>query len=135
MTDYSNILNAIKSPPPTGETKKLTTAQELDNYAAFSDLQKSGVYLPDLVKMAGRVEELERRIDELGANPAEDEELFEAMEAAVKGEQEVKDAYQAVCDAKTEALRKICMNDPAFRAAFDDYRKAVHRAYIARGER
>lgn len=130
MPDYSNIYNALRHEGQTPETpRKLTTAQELDNYAAFSDMMQKGIYLPDLMK---KIDDLSKRIDEMDGRPAVDEDLFEAMEAAVSDDADVKSAYGRVCDAKTEALKRICLADPDFKTAYDEYRRVVHRAYVAK---
>lgn len=121
MTDYSHILQAVQSPPKT-EDRKLTTAQELDNYAAFSELMKKGVYLPDLIK----------RIDDPPKQETEiiDEDILEVMESAVSEDQEVKDAYVRVVDAKNAVLRKLCLSDPEFWKAHEEYQRVVRRKYV-----
>lgn len=84
MTEYSNILSAIGRGPSTGQASKLSPTQELTNYETFSDLQKQGVYLPDLVAKVKEVDELKRRLDEVEkSRPALDTAIFSTMEAAV----------------------------------------------------
>lgn len=120
---YENILNAVKS--------KLTPAQEIENYSTFSELQKQGVYLPDLVKKMGEFDEMKKRVDELSASkPTVDAELFAVMEQAVRDDPAVKDAKHRMGEEKSRVLTEICMRDDAFRLASDEYRRAVNRAYI-----
>lgn len=124
---FDNILNAIKSP----ETSKLTPAQELENYSAFSDLQKQGVYLPDLMAKVKEVDELRKRIDEIDkAKPSVDAELFAVMEQAVRSDPAVRDARQKVMDEKTRVIMELCRQDEGFRRASDEYRRAVNAAYV-----
>lgn len=126
---YENILNALKSP------SKLTPSQELENYSAFSDLQKQGVYLPDLVKKVSEVDELRKRIDEMDkAKPSVDAELFAVMEQSVKTVQSVRDARQRVADERSRVISDLCMADEGYRRAMEDYRKEVNRAYVASKE-
>ncbi len=120
---YENILNAVN--------KKLTPAQEIENYSAFSELQKQGVYIPDLVKKMGEFDDMKKRLDELSASkPTVDAELFAVMEQAVKDDPAVKDARHRMNEEKTRVLTDLCMRDEAFRLASDEYRRAVNRAYI-----
>lgn len=120
MADYSHILQAVQT--PAKEDRKLTTAQELDNYAAFSELMKRGVYLPDLIK----------KMDEPTQETPEiiDEDILEVMESAVSDDDEVKDAYRRVVDAKNAVLRKLCLADPDFRKAHEEYQRVVRRKYV-----
>lgn len=121
MTDYSNILNAVKG-------QQLTAGQQSDNYNAFSQLMKEGVYIPDLLK---KIDVLEKKVADM---ERPDTELFVVMESAVKGDADVKAAYQRRQDAKTAAIARICLQDEGFRKADDEYRQAVHRAYVERKE-
>ena len=59
---YGNILKALggQGQQPSG----LTMQQQSDNYNAFSELMKQGVYLPDLMK---RMEGMEAKIKEMDA--------------------------------------------------------------------
>lgn len=125
MTDYSNILKAVQG------QEKLTAAQQADNYGTFSNLMKEGVYLPDLLAKVQKVDELEKRLAEID-RPSVDEDLFAVMEAAVKGDAEVKTAYQRRQEAKTAAISRLCMQDDGYRRADEDYRQAVHRAYVSK---
>lgn len=126
MTEYQNILKAVQG------QQSLSAGQQADNYSAFSELMKQGVYLPDLLKKVEKVDELEKRLSELGSKPSIDDDLFSVMEAAVKGDADVKAAAARRQSAKTEALSRLCMEDAAYRAADDEYRRAVHRAYVAK---
>lgn len=125
---YENILNAVKS-------SKLTPAQEIENYSAFSELQKQGVYLPDMVKKMSEFDEMKKRLDELSASkPSVDAELFAVMEQAVKGDEHVRDARARMNAEKSRILTEMCMRDEGFRRASDEYRRAVNAAYIASKE-
>lgn len=131
MTDYSNILKAVQ-----GQQEKLTSAQQADNYGTFSNLMKEGVYLPDLLAKVQKVDVLEKKLAEMDRKPSVDEDLFAVMESAVKSDAEVKAAYQRRQDAKTAAISRLCLSDPVYKAADDEYRQTVHRAYVAKkGER
>lgn len=152
---YSNILKAVGenptidygSPPESvtaksgsvsfqipSEKPKLTLEQQAMNYDTFSELMKQGVYLPDLVQS---IEALKAEVAELkkGAKTGIDTDLFEAMEASVKGVPEVKQARQRMADVKSTVINELCMNDPRYKEAYDDYRRAVNKAYIDRAER
>lgn len=120
MADYSHILQAVQT--PKADDRKLTTAQELDNYAAFSELMKRGVYLPDLIK----------RMDEPPQDTPEiiDEDILEVMESAVSDDDEVKEAYRKVVESKNAVLRRLCLSDQDFRKAHEEYQRVVRRKYV-----
>ncbi len=124
---YDNILNAVKGTAP-----KLTPAQEVENYNAFSDLQKQGIYIPDLLK---RIGDMEARLAGMEATKREaDADLFAVMEQAVRGEQTVKDARQKVSDEKSRIIAELCMKDDRYRQAMDEYRRTVNAEYIRQRE-
>ena len=129
MSDYSNILNALNSKSQS----KLTPAQEVANYSAFSDLQKQGVYLPDLMK---RLDDLESKVRSMDASgPKMDKEVFLVMEAAVKGNTRVKEAARRMADAKSRVLMEVCMRDAGFKEAYDAYRNTVNEEYVKSHEK
>lgn len=126
---YDNIMKAL------GGQSKLTPAQEVENYSAFSDLQKQGIYIPDLMKKVSEVDELRRRIDEMDrSKSAMDEDLFAVMEQAVRSEPSVKEARQRMISEKSRVISELCMADEGFRKAMDDYRNEVNRAYVSSKE-
>lgn len=123
---YSSILKAIgKEDTPQGG---LTYQQQTENYSAFSDLMKQGVYIPDLLK---RIDALEAQIKEQGARKDTlDADLFAVMESAVKGDDDVKMARQRLAEEKTRVISDMCMRDDGYRQAMESYRRAVNSAYI-----
>lgn len=125
---YDNILSALNKP---GQTGKLSSAQELDNYSTFSDLQKQGVYLPDLVAKVKEVDELKRRLDEVEkSRPALDTAIFSTMEAAVADNPAVEAAKRRMDEAREAVLRELCMKDPRFTEAYESYKTVVNREYV-----
>lgn len=127
---YSSILKALgKEDTPQGG---LTYQQQTDNYSAFSDLMKQGVYIPDLLK---RIETLEAQVREQGARKdTMDADLFSVMEASVKGDEEVKAAKQRLADEKSRVIAEICSKDEGYMKAMEDYRRTVNAAYIRNKE-
>lgn len=152
---YSNILKAVGQTTPAqpkieytrdpsqtalpsqsqtfSTAPKLTLDQQAENYNMFSEMMKQGVYLPDLVK---KVDVLTAEVESLKtkAKTEVDTDLFEAMEASVKGVPEVKAAKQHMADIKSAVITELCMKDPRFQEAYDEYRRAVNKAYIDRAE-
>ena len=126
---YDNILKALNQPQqPAPAQGGLTFQQQSDNYAAFSDLMKQGVYIPDLLK---RIDALEAQVREQGAKKDTiDADLFSVMEASVKGDEEVKAARQRLADEKSRVISEICSKDEGYRNALDAYRRTVNAAYI-----
>lgn len=127
---YNNILKALggQGQQPSG----LTMQQQSDNYSAFSELMKQGVYLPDLMK---RMEGMEAKIKEMDARrSAEDMDLFAVMESAVKDAPEVKEARQRMADEKSRVIARMCMDDPGYRDAVESYRRVVNQTYVKRKE-
>lgn len=120
-------MNALKG------DKGLTTQQQSDNYKAFSELMKEGVYLPDMLNeiktLKARVENLERPKD----NPI-DAEIFSVMEAKVKGDPEVASAKTRLANAKTRIISELCMKDEEYRRLFDEYKTVVHAHYVGMKE-
>lgn len=127
---YSSILKALgKEDPPQGG---LTFQQQTENYSAFSDLMKQGVYIPDLLK---RIDALEAQVREQGTRKdAMDADLFSVMEASVKGDEEVKAAKQRLADEKSRVIAEICSKDEGYRQAMESYRRAVNAAYVRHKE-
>ena len=126
---YDNILKALNQPQqPAPAQGGLTFQQQSDNYTAFSDLMKQGVYIPDLLK---RIDTLEAQVKEQGAKKdAMDADLFSVMEASVKGDEEVKAARQRLADEKSRVISEMCARDEGYRNALDAYRRTVNAAYI-----
>ena len=124
---YENILKAMK--PGEG----LTVQQQSDNYKAFSELMKEGVYIPDLLK---KIDTMEKRIEALD-KPKEsvlDAELFSVMENSVKEDPSVLEAKAALQSAKTRVISELCMRDEQYRQLFEDYRRKVNTAYVSKKE-
>ena len=127
---YGNILKALGGQGQ--QSSGLTMQQQSDNYSAFSELMKQGVYLPDLMK---RMEGMEAKIKEMDARrSAEDMDLFAVMESAVKDAPEVKEARQRMADEKSRVIARMCMNDPGYRDAVESYRRVVNQTYVKRKE-
>ena len=129
---YSNILKAIgvqQTPTMEPQTGGLSVAQRADNYNAFTELMNRGVYLPDLIK---RLDDMEAKVKALESQPKHDAnaELLAVMEAAVKNHPEVKASRQKVADAKTAIINEMCMKDPRFKDALEEYKTTVNRVYI-----
>ena len=126
---YNNILKALGKP---SQSSGLTIQQQSDNYNAFSELMKQGVYLPDLMK---RMEGMEAKIKEMDERrSAEDMDLFAVMESAVKDAPEVKEARQRVADEKSRVIARMCMDDPGYCDAVESYRRVVNQTYVKRKE-
>ena len=127
---YGNILKALGGQGQ--QSSGLTMQQQSDNYNAFSELMKQGVYLPDLMK---RMEGMEAKIKEMDARrSAEDMDLFAVMESAVKDAPEVKEARQRMADEKSRVIARMCMDDPGYRDAVESYRRVVNQTYVKRKE-
>ena len=126
---YDNILKALNQPQqPAPAQGGLTFQQQSDNYSAFSDLMKQGVYIPDLLK---RIDALEAQVKEQGQKKdVMDADLFAVMETSVKGDEEVKAAKQRLADEKSRVISEICSKDEGYRNALDAYRRTVNAAYI-----
>lgn len=131
MEQYSNVMKALQGmqSPATASAPGLTYEQQSANYSAFSELMKKGVYLPDLMT---RMEELEAKVKSLEAQPRHDAnaELLAVMEASVKGDPEVREARQKVADIKTSIITEMCLKDPRYAQAVEDYKTTVNRVYI-----
>ena len=126
---YNNILKALGKP---SQSSGLTIQQQSDNYNAFSELMKQGVYLPDLMK---RMEGMEAKIKEMDERrSAEDIDLLAVRESAVKDAPEVKEARQMVADEKSRVIARMCMDDPGYRDAVESYRRVVNQTYVKRKE-
>ena len=121
---FDNIKRALGQ----SQSEGLSYQQQSDNYTAFSDLMKQGVYIPDLLK---RIETLEAQVREQGARKdTMDADLFSVMEASVKGDEEVKAAKQRLADEKSRVIAEICSKDEGYMKAMEDYRRTVNAAYI-----
>ena len=129
---YDNILKALNQPQSTPAQGGLTFQQQSDNYSAFSDLMKKGVYIPDLLK---RIDALEAQVREQGQRKdTMDADLFSVMEASVRGDDEVKAAKQRLADEKSRVISEICSKDEGYRQAMESYRRAVNAAYVRHKE-
>lgn len=127
---YGNILKALGNEDP--QQGGLTYQQQTENYQAFSDLMKQGVYIPDLLK---RIDALEAQVREQSTKKdTMDADLFSVMEAAVKGDDEVKAAKQRLADEKSRVISEICSKDERYRQAMESYRRAVNAAYVRHKE-
>lgn len=123
---YSSILKALEKDDP--QQGGLSYQQQTENYAAFSDLMKQGVYIPDLLK---RIDALEAQVKEQGQRKEViDADLFAVMEASVKGDDDVKAAKQRLADEKSRVISEICSRDEGYRTAMEAYRRTVNAAYI-----
>jgi len=129
---YENILGALNSKPQS----KLTPAQEVANYSAFSDLQKQGVYLPDMMEKLRELDELKKRLDSIEKSaPVVDEAVFSTMEAAVAKNHVVVEARKHMESTQSTILQELCMKDPRYKEAYDAYRAAVNREYVKAHEK
>lgn len=126
---FVNARRALESMGMIGSGNGLTMEQQSANYAAFNELMKEGISIPDLLK---RMDDMESKIKTLESQPKHDvnAELLAVMEAAVKNRPEVKVARQKVADIKTAIINEICMKDQRFREALEDYKTTVNRVYI-----
>ena len=123
---YSSILKALEKDDP--QQGGLSYQQQTENYTAFSDLMKQGVYIPDLLK---RIDALEAQVKEQGQKKdVMDADLFAVMETSVRGDDEVKAAKQRLADEKSRVISEICSKDEGYRNALDAYRRTVNAAYI-----
>jgi hypothetical protein len=92
----------------------LTYEEQAQNYSIFSDLMKKGVKLKDLLEKAEK---------------PTDPELFAVMERSVKDDKTVCEAKAALCEAKEEALCRLCAQDDGYISARMRYEEAVSKAY------
>lgn len=137
---YDNILKTISGQNQSQSSiyegsdkmpRQLSALELSQNYATFSDLQKQGVYLPDLVAKVKEVDELKRRLDEVEkSRPALDTAIFSTMEAAVADNPAVEAAKRRMDDARETVLRELCMKDPRFTEAYESYKTVVNREYV-----
>lgn len=126
---YDNVLKALKG------GSGLDYKQQQENYDAFNKLMAEGVYLPDLVKKVGEIDDLKKRLESIESKPNRmDAELFSVMEQAVKNDPSVKTARQKAADIKSEIISEICLKDARYKEALDEYRRQVNAAYIQRKE-
>ena len=121
MTDYSNIMKALRS--GSGE---MDLGKKAENYKAFDELMRQGVSITDLVQ---RIESLEARVKEMDDNP-HDREVFAVMESAVSDDAEVIKAKAHRDEVMERILTESCMRDRRFSDADREYRTAVNAAYV-----
>lgn len=119
MTDYANILKALRS-------EGMTVDKKAENYRAFDELMKQGVSLPDLMQ---RLESLEARVKEMDEHP-QDREVFAVMESAVSEDPDVVKAKARREEVMERILTESCMRDRRFAEADRDYRAVVNAAYV-----
>lgn len=124
MTMFENIMQAVTSTQTqTSYPTALSNQQIVENHRAFEELQKSGVYLPDLMK---RLESLETQVRSM-SEP--DPDLFPMMEAAVRDRKAVQEARKALEDIRTQAINELILKDPRVSEAIKAYRTAVREEY------
>lgn len=80
----------------------------------------------EVLVLKKEIEELRRKV-----NLNDDIELkaFEAMEAEVKSDADVKLAKDALAKEKTKAITSLCMQYPGFASAYADYKSKVYEAH------
>ena len=120
MTDYTNILKALRS-------EGMTVDKKAENYRAFDELMRQGVSLPDLMQ---RLESLENRVKEMDEHPQQDREVFAVMESAVADDADVVKAKARREEVMERILTESCMRDKRFAEADRDYRAVVNAAYV-----
>lgn len=110
------------------------------NYKFLQDANKNGLdiekmakenvemkkSLAEMEKLRGEVEELRKRVN-LGDEI--EQKAFEAMEAQVKSDADVKLAKDRLAKEKTKAITALCMQFPGFADAFKDYKTKVYDAH------
>lgn len=128
MSDYSNILKALKS-ANVDTANNLSWEQRADNYTAFDELMKEGVHIPSLMKRISELEEKVRTMSVPAPSPI-DTELFSVMEDAVRKEPEVIRARDHREHMMEVILTEVCMKDSRFIDADRSYRTAVNSAYV-----
>lgn len=123
---YENILKALGRP---GEG--LSQQQQSDNYRAFSEIMREGVYIPDMIS---QIDSLRARVDALEHPNPVDAELFSVMESTVREDTDVRTAKDRLATAKTRVISELCMKDTDYRRLFEEYRTLVHTKYVERNE-
>ncbi|MBQ8643518.1 MAG: hypothetical protein IJ469_02520 [Candidatus Methanomethylophilaceae archaeon] len=124
---FDNILQAVTSTQTqTSYPTALTNQQIVDNHRAFEELQRSGVYIPDLMK---RIDSLEAQMKSM-SEPKVDPDLFPMMEAAVRDDPKVMERKQAVDDARQKVLNEFVIKDPRVADAVKAYRDTVRTRYL-----
>lgn len=111
-----------------------------NNFRFVQDANKNGL---DLEKMAKENVEMKKSLAEVESMKKEIEELrkkislnddielkaFEAMEAEVKSDADVKLAKDILAKEKTKAITALCMQYPGFSKAYTDYKSKVYDAH------
>jgi len=124
---YENILKALGR---SGEG--LSQQQQSDNYRAFSEIMREGVYIPDMIS---QIDSLKARVEALEHPNPVDAELFTVMESTVREDTDVRTAKDKLATAKTRVISELCMKDTDYRRLFEEYRTLVHTKYVERNER
>ena len=124
---FENIMQAMTSTQTqTAYPTTLSSQQIVDNHRAFEELQKSGVYIPDLMK---RLESLETQVKSM-SEPKVDPDLFPMMEATVRDNPQVQAMRKAVDDARQKVMTEILMRDPRVSDAVKAYKESVRTVYL-----
>lgn len=129
-SQFSNILKAVgQTPAPASPAPSLSWEQQSENYNIYSELTKKGVYIPDLLK---RLDDLESKVREMESQPKRDTnaEILAVMEQAVRNHPDVKASRQHVADVKSTIITEMCMKDPRYKQALEDYKTMVNKVYI-----
>lgn len=126
---FENIMQAVTSTQTqTSYPTALSNQQIVENHRAFEELQRSGVYLPDLMK---RLESLETQVKTM-SEP--DPDLFPMMEAAVRDSRAVQDARRNLEEIRTRVLNEMVLKDPRVSEAVKAYRTTVREEYRRTGK-
>lgn len=124
---FDNLLQAVTSTQTqTSYPTSLSSQQIVDNHRAFEELQRSGIYIPDLMK---RLESLETQMKSM-SEPKVDPDLFPMMESAVKDDPQIQSKRRAVEDARQRVINEMLMRDPRVSDAVKAYREEVRVRYL-----
>lgn len=131
MTDYANILSALGKNPYSPQMDDINRRSE--NFRIAEEMSSKGISLSDLTKRLG---DLETKVGDLEkAKPAIDATVFATMESAVSDDEDVIKAKTRVADEKARVILELCMKDPAFREAYEQYKSTVNRVYVESREK
>lgn len=110
------------------------------NYKFLQDANKNGLDLEkiakenvEMKKSLAEVESMKKEIEELRKKISLNDDIelkaFEAMEAEVKSDADVKLAKDILAKEKTKAITSLCMQYPGFSKAYTDYKSKVYEAH------